>query len=516
MIHPSREFEDAVSALCHGTATEMQVQELATLLRTDTAAQDAYLLAVELHARLASDNGLFVRSPNHGTPAVGHCGEVGRPAPSARAVRGSPDPAPIATDRSQAGCGRPTVGRIGEVGRPTPSARSKRQRRARYLTLGATAAVVLIGLVIWKFFGVETNGLCESRVAVQVLEAQHVVPDDWQAGQTVSLNQLNITSGMLQVRIADSGVRLRVSGPAELRLVDPMLARVVRGQVTADVDEQGKGFSMETAQAKLVDLGTQFGVDVSDRDTTDVVVFRGTVQVFKDHRDQRRDRPLSTLTEGEAVRVGAGRTMARIPNIVSRPMPSRWTTAAPMPEECVIASVRDNLRSPDTKLFYEIVPGGLAEGVQAYVGPRHLWKGRTPTGLPPYLIGADFVRTFVSDHRKQNLAITVTCSRPAVLYVLFECRPQQQRWREAGDVELAPKWLYENFQKTGDAAGLDDAGQLQSGEAMTAEPGQGHLVTFDVWKREIREPGEVTLGPPTGSDGWLNWMYGIAATPRAP
>ena len=39
---------------------------------------------------------------------------------------------------------------------------------------------------------------------------------------------------------------------------------------------------METAQAKLVDLGTTFGVDVSDRDTTDVVVFRGTVQVFKD------------------------------------------------------------------------------------------------------------------------------------------------------------------------------------------------------------------------------------------
>ena len=318
------------------------------------------------------------------------------------AVRGSPDPARIVTDRSQQSCGRPAVGGSGEVGRPRRALAARAQRRNRYLTLGATAAVVLIGVAIWKFFGAETTASAQA-VAVQVLEAQQVVPGDWQAGQTVSLNQLNITSGMLQVRIADSGVRLRVSGPAELRLVDPMLARVVRGQVTADVDEQGKGFSMETAQAKLVDLGTKFGVDVSDRDTTDVVVFRGTVQVFKDHRDQRRDLPLSTLTEGEAVRVGAGRTMARIPNIVTRPMPSRWTTAAPTPEECVIASVRDNLRSPDTKIFYEIVPGGLAEGVQAYVGPRHLWKGRTPTGLPPYLIGADFVRTFMSDHRKQKL-----------------------------------------------------------------------------------------------------------------
>ena len=55
--------------------------------------------------------------------------------------------------------------------------------------------------------------------------------------------------------------------------------------------------------------------------------------------------------------------------------------------------------------------------------------------------------------------------------------------------------------------------ERQSVEGLTAEPGQGHLVTFNVWKRGIREPGEVTLGPPTGSDGWLNWMYGIAAQP---
>ena len=92
MIHPSREFEDAVSALCHGTATEEQVQELAALLRTDTAAQDAYLLAVELHARLASDNGLFVRSQNRGRPAVGHCGEVGRPAERSWLCAGLPTP----------------------------------------------------------------------------------------------------------------------------------------------------------------------------------------------------------------------------------------------------------------------------------------------------------------------------------------------------------------------------------------------------------------------------------------
>jgi len=30
MIHPSREFQDAVSALCHGTANEEQVRTIET------------------------------------------------------------------------------------------------------------------------------------------------------------------------------------------------------------------------------------------------------------------------------------------------------------------------------------------------------------------------------------------------------------------------------------------------------------------------------------------------------
>jgi hypothetical protein len=369
-------------------------------------------------------------------------------------------------------------------------------------------------MATWKFFGGSTTGPGTRAVAVEVLEAQQVAPGDWQAGQTASRREINITSGTLHVRLADSGVRLRVSGPAEVRLLDPMSARVSHGQVTADVGEQGKGFSMETAQAKLVDLGTTFGVDVSGGGTTDVVVFRGTVQVFQDHRDQQPELPLSMLMGGEAIRLRPDRTMARIPNIVSGPGPGPWSTQPPAPERCVIASVQDNLRSPYDRVFYQIVPGGFQENTLAYVGPQHAWKGRTATGLPPYLLGADMVRTFPTDHDRKGLQITVRLSRPAMLYVLFETRPQQWRWREAGNIPEVPAWLEKDFHKIGDAVGLDDAGQLKAGEAMSLKPGEGHLVTFDVWERKLPEPGEVTLGPPTGPEGWKNWMYGILAKPR--
>ena len=50
---PSPEFDEAVAAVCDGSLSERQAEELNVLLRTDTAARDEYLWRVELHARLA-------------------------------------------------------------------------------------------------------------------------------------------------------------------------------------------------------------------------------------------------------------------------------------------------------------------------------------------------------------------------------------------------------------------------------------------------------------------------------
>lgn len=56
---PSPEFDLAVAAVCHGSATDEQVRALNALLRSHPAARDEYILRVELHSRLASDPDLF-------------------------------------------------------------------------------------------------------------------------------------------------------------------------------------------------------------------------------------------------------------------------------------------------------------------------------------------------------------------------------------------------------------------------------------------------------------------------
>jgi hypothetical protein len=48
---PSREFEEAVAAVCHGFASEEQMRALNERLRADLAARDEYVLLVELHSR---------------------------------------------------------------------------------------------------------------------------------------------------------------------------------------------------------------------------------------------------------------------------------------------------------------------------------------------------------------------------------------------------------------------------------------------------------------------------------
>ncbi len=74
MNFPSPEFDEAVAAVCDGSLSERQAEELNVLLRTDTAARDEYLWRVELHARLACDaeailggdaNAVSLRSPLH-------------------------------------------------------------------------------------------------------------------------------------------------------------------------------------------------------------------------------------------------------------------------------------------------------------------------------------------------------------------------------------------------------------------------------------------------------------------
>jgi enterochelin esterase-like enzyme len=67
---PSREFDDAVAAVCHGLVSDEQARALNMLLLQNAAARDDYILRLELHSRLASQLDLFVPAATHDVEAA--------------------------------------------------------------------------------------------------------------------------------------------------------------------------------------------------------------------------------------------------------------------------------------------------------------------------------------------------------------------------------------------------------------------------------------------------------------
>ncbi len=315
---------------------------------------------------------------------------------------------------------------------------------------------------------------------------------------------IRVTLGQLAV-IYPSGTRVVLQSPAAYELTSATSAKMLVGRLTATVPESGIGFTVITPQADVIDLGTEFGVDVESDGATDVVVFEGEVDVdFHDRTAQ-----VQRLQMGEAVRLDAVGTTSRLNWINGDAYSNQPVNLSARPP--LISEVRDNIERDSKVLnFYEIIPGGLAEDALAYVDRiAHQYNGVDSEGLPSYLIGADYVKMFNSDKFNKKSRVEVTISAPANLYILIDNR------------ETPPQWLTDAFRDTGDDVGLDN-GPYQS-QAFGKQwfnrgpSGVGPGVSIDdemsVWVKQVASPGVVELGPmATTAEVGAN-MYGILATP---
>ena len=75
----------------------------------------------------------------------------------------------------------------------------------------------------------------------------------------------------------DGGIELIVEGPARLRLESESTASLVAGKVVFRADDASAPFTLNTPASVLVDLGTEYAVEVGT-DREEVHVFSGEVQ----------------------------------------------------------------------------------------------------------------------------------------------------------------------------------------------------------------------------------------------
>ncbi|BCU76504.1 hypothetical protein [Luteolibacter sp. LG18] len=87
-----------------------------------------------------------------------------------------------------------------------------------------------------------------------------------------------IASGLLEVTFG-SGTRAVVEGPADFEVTGHNAMTLAYGKVVADVPKGAEGFTVNYAEGRIVDLGTEFGIDI-DRNAkgANFGVFRGEIE----------------------------------------------------------------------------------------------------------------------------------------------------------------------------------------------------------------------------------------------
>jgi hypothetical protein len=86
-----------------------------------------------------------------------------------------------------------------------------------------------------------------------------------------------LRSGMAQIEFYQ-GARITIEGPAAFDLLSSGRAALTRGRLRAEVPAQATGFEIETPQGRIVDLGTEFGLEI-DEGLATIHVFEGEVEL---------------------------------------------------------------------------------------------------------------------------------------------------------------------------------------------------------------------------------------------
>lgn len=109
-------------------------------------------------------------------------------------------------------------------------------------------------------------------------------------------------SGLVEV-VHASGTRLLLEGPASYQITGFNSGKLHYGRLVAEVPRGAEGYTVECADGRIVDLGTEFALQVPQgAGPTEIGVFRGEVEVMPGHVPGEPAAPLYT---GHAVRLGA-------------------------------------------------------------------------------------------------------------------------------------------------------------------------------------------------------------------
>lgn len=159
---------------------------------------------------------------------------------------------------------------------------ARQRRQTVRTTLLATAAVLVFSLfALWlKMAPHSQAALAEFRLAPDsAFTLIHTGEDDASLGNVLSEgSRLRLSRGTMEGLFA-SGVRCVIEAPCDLSVLSKNRISVAEGVAWFEVPHEAAGFTVETSQLTVVDLGTKFGVVAEAKGRHEVHVTKGSVEV---------------------------------------------------------------------------------------------------------------------------------------------------------------------------------------------------------------------------------------------
>ncbi|NLE37810.1 MAG: FecR domain-containing protein, partial [Pirellulaceae bacterium] len=157
------------------------------------------------------------------------------------------------------------------------------------------------------------------------------------AGRNLFAQQtLMLEKGLVEIEFID-GASALIEGPAAFEILGPNAGSLTRGRLAAVVPPEARGFAVETPSARVVDLGTEFGVLVDDDGRVEAHVFGGQVEVVVPAESAEVPGETALLVQGEALHIAAADDKAKSSKIVRMPAATeRFTRSFATPEPTIV------------------------------------------------------------------------------------------------------------------------------------------------------------------------------------
>lgn len=166
-----------------------------------------------------------------------------------------------------------------------------------FSTFGWLAAAAVVAISTFVFFFLALNKEDEMMGKGYAVLTRSVDVEwegkSFEAGDIIPEGRIQMNSGVAQIEFF-GGATLVIEGPGDLDIRSASEAFCRSGKLRASVPPAARGFVIDTPDGKVVDLGTEFGLEIGDKGAPEVHVFDGKVELH-------REGSVREIVDGEAV-----------------------------------------------------------------------------------------------------------------------------------------------------------------------------------------------------------------------